>query len=154
MLQRLINCYGRMAAFWPWLQDAVLLAHRLLVAKIFFASGLTKIEDWGNTLALFQDEYKVPLLPTALSAYSATGFELVCPVLLVLGLGTRWAALPLIGMTAVIQLTYDQNPQHALWAAMLFALVAFGSGRFGFDAIIAARCGRRPAAGRLSAPVV
>lgn len=139
MLRRLINYYGRLAAFWPWLQDAVLLAHRLLVAKIFFSSGLTKIEDWGNTLVLFQDEYKVPLLPTTFSAYSATTFELICPVLLVLGLGTRCAALPLIAMTAVIQLTYDQNPQHYLWAAMLFGLVAFGSGRFGLDAIIATR---------------
>lgn len=154
MLKVLHKCYTRVETLWPWLQDAVLLAQRILIGKIFFFSGLTKIDDWSNTLALFQDEYKVPFMPPVLSAYSATGFELVCPVLLVLGLGTRWAALPLIGMTAVIQLTYDQNPQHALWAAMLFALVAFGSGRFGFDAIIAARCGRRQAAGRLSAPVV
>lgn len=139
MLKTLYKCFTRVEMLWPWLQDAVLLAQRLLIGKIFFFSGLTKIDDWSNTLALFQDEYKVPFMPPVLSAYSATSFELICPVLLALGLGTRFAALPLIGMTAVIQLTYDQNPQHYLWAALLFGLVAFGSGRLGLDAIIATR---------------
>jgi putative oxidoreductase len=145
MFKPLINAYARIQPFWPWLQDIVLLAQRLLIGKIFFVSGLTKIDDWSNTLALFQDEYKVPFLPPVFSAYSATIFELICPVLLALGLGTRFAALPLIGMTAVIQLTYDQNPQHYTWAILLLGLVAFGPGRIGFDAIIAAWLRRRMA---------
>lgn len=134
MLKRLYNCAISAGKFWPLLQDGVLLLQRLLIGKIFFFSGLTKIDDWSNTLALFQDEYKVPLLSPVFSAYSATTFELICPVLLALGLGTRLAALPLIGMTAVIQLTYDQNPQHYLWGALLAGLVTFGPGRLSFDA--------------------
>ncbi|MBP7253728.1 MAG: DoxX family protein [Alphaproteobacteria bacterium] len=136
MLRGLYNCYNRVELIWPWLQDLVLLVQRLLIGKVFFVSGLTKIDDWSNTLSLFQDEYKVPFMPPGLSAYSATTFELICPVLLALGLGTRFVALPLIGITAVIQLTYDQNPQHYLWAALLFGLVCFGSGRFSLDFLV------------------
>src|SRR3982750_406476 len=72
------------------LQSLALLAARLYVAQIFFMSGLPQLRDWSATLALFNDVYQVPLLPPALAAYMGTAGELSLPVLLVLGLGTRF----------------------------------------------------------------
>lgn len=138
-MRTIIATYDRITpAAWARLQDAVLLLQRFIIAHVFFVSGLTKIGDWNNTLALFETEYQVPLLPVPFAAFSATLFELVCPVLLAIGLGTRWATLPLLVMTAVIQFTYDQNPQHTFWALLLVSLFAFGAGRFSVDQLI--RC--------------
>jgi len=118
------------------LQPLVLLLFRLWIAHVFFASGLVKIGDWGNTLSLFKTEYKVPVLPPYFAAVSSTMFELSCPVLLALGLATRAATLPLLAMTAVIQFTYDQNIQHAYWAMLLVAVLAFGPGKLSLDHFI------------------
>src|SRR5881628_931209 len=68
------------------------LGVRLFVAAVFFQSGLTKIANWSSTLSLFENEYAVPLLPPQVAAFLGTGVELFFPVLLVLGLGTRFAA--------------------------------------------------------------
>lgn len=121
------------------LQPAMLLILRFWMAHVFFVSGLVKIEDVDNTLALFRDEYAVPLLPPAFAAYSAMLFELSCPVLLVLGLMTRLATLPLLAMTAVIQFTYDQNIQHAYWAMLLGVILVFGPGAWSADHLLAKR---------------
>lgn len=117
----------------PWAQDLSLLLQRLLLVRIFFESGLVKLENWEGTVQLFQDEYKVPLLAPEFAAYSAAFFELSCPVLLAIGLTTRAAILPLLAMTAVIQFTYDQNIAHFFWAALLFNLFAYGAGRWSLD---------------------
>jgi putative oxidoreductase len=117
-------------------RHVVLLVMRLWMAKIFWQSGMVKISDWQNTLYLFKEEYKVPLLPPELAAYFGTGFELICPVLLVLGLGTRLATLPLLAMTAVIQFTYDQNIEHAYWALLLAILLTIGAGKISADYIL------------------
>ena len=120
------------------LQDLLLLGARLYVAKVFLLSGLTKLRDWDITLALFQDEYKVPLLPPELAAYLGTGGELVLPVLLALGLGGRFAAvgLSVVNVMAVLSLT-DIAPaaqvQHQLWGALLLAVAVFGAGRLSLD---------------------
>ena len=68
-------------------RGAALLAARLYVAQVFFSAGLTKLRDWDTTLALFADEYHVPLLPPAVAAVAGTAGELVLPLLLALGLG-------------------------------------------------------------------
>ncbi len=115
------------------LNPLVWLAARIAIAKVFFMSGLTKIDNWNTTLALFQDEYQVPLVPVWFAAYSSTFFELTMPVLLVLGLGTRLATLPLLAMTAVIQFTYDQNIQHLYWALLLGLLLVNGPGKLSVD---------------------
>lgn len=125
------------------LNPLVWLAARIAIARVFFLSGLTKIGNWETTLALFQDEYQVPLLPVWFAAYSATSFELSMPVLLVLGLGTRLAVLPLLAMTAVIQFTYDQNIQHMYWALLLALLLVNGPGRLSADHWIRRRWERR-----------
>src|SRR5437867_1763279 len=79
------------------------LLFRLAVASVFLKAGLNKIASWELTVQLFADEYKVPVLPPDLAATLATSFEIGCSVLLIAGLATRLATLPLLGMIAVIQ---------------------------------------------------
>lgn len=111
---------------------------RIAVATVFWRSGLTKIPNWDNTVFLFTEEYKVPVLAPEVAAYMATALELSCPVLLVLGFFTRGAALSLLGMTAVIQtFVYPEAwPVHIQWAAMLLVLVARGPGVVSIDRLV------------------
>jgi len=87
-----------------WFQAIALLVVRLWIAEVFFMSGLTKIKSWNTTVALFADEYKVPVLSPEIAAYITTTAELVLPMLLILGLMTPLSALGLMGMTLVIEL--------------------------------------------------
>jgi putative oxidoreductase len=114
---------------------------RFAVATVFWNSGTTKLANWDATLQLFQDEYKVPLLPPDWAAHMAASIELSAPILLVLGFGTRAAALVLLGMTTVIEIfVYPQAwPTHIQWAAMLLVLLCRGAGRFSLDALIRPR---------------
>jgi putative oxidoreductase len=121
------------------LQPLALLAARIYVGMAFFRSGLTKIADWGTTLALFEDEYKVPLLPTKLAAVLGTGGELVLPVLLILGLFGRFGALGLsvVNVVAVLSLQDIPEPalqQHVFWGCLLAAVVLWGPGKLSLDA--------------------
>jgi putative oxidoreductase len=111
---------------------------RFAVATVFWNSGMTKLADWNATLSLFTDEYQVPLLPPELAANLALAIEVTMPVLLVLGLLTRAAALLLLAMTAVIEVfVYPQAwPTHIQWAAMLLVLLCRGAGSFSLDALI------------------
>src|SRR5437867_11306306 len=98
---------SRIARVIAWL-DAVPYAWlarplRLAVATVFWNSGTTKLANWDAALALFVDEYKVPLIPPEVAAYIAATIELTTPVLLVLGLMTRPAAAVLLGMVTVIE---------------------------------------------------
>ncbi|HEV8257402.1 MAG TPA: DoxX family protein [Casimicrobiaceae bacterium] len=108
---------------------------RFAVATVFWSSAMTKLANWDTALALFVDEYKVPLLPPEVAAYIAVTVELTAPVLLVLGLATRPAALVLLAMTAVIEVfVYPQAwPTHIQWAAMLLVLLCRGAGKFSLD---------------------
>ena len=111
---------------------------RFAVATVFWNSGMTKLADWNATLSLFTDEYQVPLLPPELAANLALAIEITMPVLLVLGLLTRAAALLLLAMTAVIEVfVYPQAwPTHIQWAAMLLVLLCRGAGSLSLDALI------------------
>jgi putative oxidoreductase len=153
VLDALMPCLRLWQALVAALEAAQPLAQaaaRLYVAKVFFLSGLTKIRDWDITLALFNDEYKVPLLPPELAAWLGTGGELVLPVLLVLGLGGRFAALGLfcVNAVAVVSLAEISDAalaQHVLWGSLLAGLVLWGPGRWSLDAVLAPRLGlRRP----------
>ncbi len=140
------------SAGWPAAQRVVTLAHaaldalqapaallaRLYVAQVFFLSGLTKLRDWDTTLMLFVDEYHVPLLPPALAAWMGTGGELLLPVLLVLGLGGRFAALGLsvVNLAAVLSLSEIAPAalqQHITWGVVLAALALYGPGAWSLD---------------------
>ena len=108
---------------------------RLAVATVFWNSGMTKLANWNTTIALFTDEYHVPLLPPELAAYMAASIELSAPVLIVSGLLTRPTAAVLLGMTAVIEIfVYPQAwPTHLQWAAMLLVLLCRGPGTLSLD---------------------
>jgi len=116
---------------------------RLAVATVFWNSGMTKLADWSAALALFSDEYKVPLLPPEVAAYLAVSIELATPVLLVLGLFTRGAALVLLGMTIFIEVfVYPLAwPTHIQWAAMLLVLLCRGPGALSLDRLLWRRFG-------------
>lgn len=111
---------------------------RFALATVFWKSGMTKLSSWETTVALFADEYRVPLLPPELAAYMAASVELTTPVLLIFGFLTRPAAATLLGMTAVIQIfVYPQSwPIHIQWAAMLLILLARGPGKISVDWLI------------------
>jgi len=111
---------------------------RIAIATVFWNSGMTKLPNWDMTVALFTDEYQVPLLPPEVAAYMAATIELTTPVMLVLGFLTRPAAAILLGMTAVIQIfVYPMAwPTHIQWAAMLLVLLARGSGKLSLDWLI------------------
>ena len=114
------------------------------VALAFWRSGQTKIQSWQTTLALFSDEYKVPLLSPELAAYMATAVELSAPILLELGLATRLGAEAMLGMTLVIQtFVYPQSyPTHILWAGPLLYLILRGPGVLSIDHLIRKRFAR------------
>jgi len=111
---------------------------RLAVATVFWNSGMTKLANWDTAVALFTDEYRVPVLPPELAAYMAASIELSTPVLLVLGLLTRPAAFVLLGMTTVIEVfVYPQAwPTHIQWAAMLLVLLCRGAGTWSLDHLL------------------
>lgn len=115
---------------------------------MFFRSGMTKLASWDATVALFEMEYMVPVLPPVIAAYLATATEIGCSVLLIAGLGTRFAAAALLGMTLVIQLfVYPENwPDHLLWGSILAYLVTRGGGALSLDHLV----GRRLAQGEPS----
>ncbi|WP_448192597.1 DoxX family protein [Azospirillum sp. sgz301742] len=130
---------GRLSA---WGAPVLQLGMRLWMAKVFFTSGLTKIQDWDTTVLLFADEYKVPLLPPEAAATLGTTFELGMPVLLAIGLFSRLAALPLLGMALVIQFvlgaanpSYD-SVEHFYWMFLLLAIVVHGPGSLSLDRVL------------------
>jgi len=136
MLNTIVSLYHRSATVTRILSDAVLLAMRLWVAKIFWTSGALKFNDWETTLFLFTDEHPVPFLPPEIAAYSGTFFELACALALAIGLASRIACLPLLAMTAVIQFTYMHNQEHLYWALLLASILSIGPGRISLDYFI------------------
>ena len=136
------------------LQPLGLLALRLYVSLVFFKSGLVKISDWGATLALFHDEYKVPVLPPDLAAVVGTFGELTFPVLITLGFMGRFGAAGLFVVNAMAVVSYPDLwgfecpagiQSHFCWGAILLALTLFGPGRISLDELVLRRMGLRPA---------
>jgi putative oxidoreductase len=119
---------------------------RLAIATVFWNSGTEKLASWDSTLALFRDEYRLPVIPPEIAAYMAASIELSTPFLLIFGLFTRAAALVLLGMTTVIEVfVYPQAwPTHIQWAAMLLVLLCRGAGAISIDELIYRRLIRSP----------
>jgi putative oxidoreductase len=121
----------------------VALVARAATFSVFFRSGSQKLSDWNATLLLFQNEYRVPLLPPHLAAYMAASLELGCSVLILIGLLTRLSVVALLGMVAVIQtLVYPSAwPDHIQWLAFMLILLARGPGAISLDSLLARRLG-------------
>ena len=137
MLYRVRNVLE--AVSYTWLA----LPLRFAVATVFWNSAMAKLANWDTTLALFSDEYQVPLIPPEIAAYMAVTIELTTPVFLALGLMTRFAAFVLLGMTAVIEIfVYPLAwPTHIQWAAMLLVLLCRGAGALSLDHLLWRRLG-------------
>ena len=114
------------------------LGIRLYVAWVFWRSGNVKIQSWSSTLELFKWEYDVPIFPPELAAYLATGIELVMPVLLLIGLASRPAALILFVLNWFAAISYPNisiggMKDHYLWGLMLLITVFHGPGKLSVD---------------------
>ena len=136
----------------------IALLGRFSIAAIFWKSGQTKVQgfevdlvegrfqlSWpalsDSVVALFRDEYRLPLVPPELAALAAASAEHLFPLLILIGLATRFSALALLVMTATIQLLVypDAYPTHGVWAAVLLFLVARGPGILSVDHLISRR---------------
>lgn len=131
-------------------ESLMLLFMRVVLAGIFWRSGQTKLAEgsWfrisDSAFYLFETEYSGVPLPSHFAAVMATVSEHLFPVLLVLGLFTRAAALALLGMTMVIQIFVYPDAwwtEHSLWVAMQLALVVRGAGLISFDNLLARKRG-------------
>lgn len=144
LVGNLANTYFRFELILNVFQPVALLAARLYVAGVFFAAGLTKINDWETTLLLFELEYTVPLLSPSAAAYLGTIGELCLPALLALGLFGRVGALGLsvVNIVAVISLQEIAPAAftlHLLWGALLASIVLWGAGKASIDHLVLSR---------------
>ena len=138
----------------------IALIGRFSIASVFWKSGQTKVDGFAvdlfsgdihlgwprlseSVVPLFRDEYHLPLVPPELAATMAAFAEHLFPLLLLLGLATRFSALALLGMTMTIQLLVYPGayPTHGTWAAILLLLIARGPGTLSLDYWIAKRFG-------------
>jgi len=142
---------GRIAALFAWLDHFPMalfqLMFRISIGGVFWSAGMTKIASWQTTVVLFRDEYKVPVLPPEVAATLAASVELTGPVLLLFGLASRLATLPMLGMTFVIQaFVYPEDwNEHLIWASFLLFILTKGPGALSLDHLIARRFMRRAA---------
>src|SRR3990167_10669968 len=136
-MSRLLLLYAKATSFLEiFLSPLLFLAMCYWMADIFWRSCRSKIQSWATTLILFKDEYKVPCIPPETAAYLTVVTECVCPILLILGLATRFATIPMLVVTAVIQFTYLQYHEHFYWAIFLGLLLCYGAGPISLDSFI------------------
>jgi putative oxidoreductase len=134
---------ARIASLADPLRPLVQLATRWYVSWQFLQSGWIKVTNWQSTLALFETEYHVPVLPPHAAAVAGAFGELFFPSLIVLGLGGRAAPIGLFFVNIVAVVSYRQVlfadgfeaalAQHVLWGYMLLVLIVFGNGPLALD---------------------
>ena len=141
-IPRSLNLTGWITSTREWLGRFPLsilqLGMRIGVGMVFFNAGLLKYRSFEFAIKLFEDEYKVPILAPAVAARIAMINELTTSTLLFLGLATRLAALPLLGMMSVIQIFVYPSawPDHVLWGSILIFILTRGPGPFSIDYLI------------------
>jgi putative oxidoreductase len=150
ILQMPLRTFHSMTALLP--EDVILLMSRLAIGSVFWRSVQTKIAGWefagqawqffnvtDATFMLFRYEYALPLLPYKLAAYGGTLAEFFFSLMILLGIGTRFATLGLLGVTTVIQLFVfpEAWPTHILWYALLLLLLKRGGGQVSLDRLLA-----------------
>jgi len=138
-----MNYYARFCSLLDRFPGSILLlVARFGVAAVFFMSGRTKVDGilhiTDGTYSLFETDYKIPLIPPHVAAHLATYQEHLFPILLVLGLFNRVAALGLLGMTTVIEVFVypDAWPTHLSWAGLLLPIIFRGGGKFSLDYLL------------------
>lgn len=145
MFQVFVRIHDVIAQFLTWLAPLGDLIIRLWVGKIFFLSGLYKIQAWDHTLRLFTYQYSVPFLPPYWAALIATVIETVTPVFLILGLGGRFPALILFLFNLVVVGTHSYLQtstgwvalnNHIYWGLLLLVLMVHGSGKLSVDNLV------------------
>lgn len=146
----MIHTYRKLTAYGdhPVVRDLLFLFTRIALGAIFWQSGRTKVEDGSflelsdTTFFLFEEEYSGVPLPPELAAHMATYSEHLFPILLLLGLGSRFAAAALVGMTLVIQLFVYPDAwwvPHMGWVALGLVILTLGPGRISLDHLISKR---------------
>ena len=135
---RFARLYAAFANVLDKLQPIFALAMRLYVAKVFIVSGWLKFSRWDSTLALFQNDYHVPVLSPQVAAVLGTTCELGLPVLLAMGIGTRAAAIALFLFNIVAVISYPDLSDaglkdHYLWDALMLVIAVYGPGRLSID---------------------
>jgi putative oxidoreductase len=138
-MTKLLDAYATAVQWIDRAQPLFGLAVRVYVAQVFILSGLTKLNDWSITLALFENEYHVPLLPVPLAATLGTGAELLLPTLLALGLASRFAAAALFVFNIVAVISYPDLSDaglkdHMLWGGLMLVTLFHGPGKLALDA--------------------
>jgi putative oxidoreductase len=129
-------------------QSLISLAARIFPAAVFWRSGQTKVEDFhvtDNAIALFREEYQLPLIDPVVAAKLAATAEHLFPILLVIGLASRLAAFALLAMTAIIEIFVypDAWPIHGVWATCFLVVIARGPGVVSLDHLLRRRWSRR-----------
>ncbi len=122
------------------------LGLRLYLANIFWKSGVNKLQSWDTTVALFENEYQVPVLSPYAAAVLGTGAELILPALLALGLTGRLAAFALFVFNIVAVISYpDLNEiglkDHITWGILLLVPLLYGPGKLALDGYLVRRWG-------------
>jgi putative oxidoreductase len=139
---------GTMVLQSAWLESLVLLFVRVVYAGIFWRSGETKVAagSWFSvtqeTYDLFASDFSGVPLPSHFAANLSNAAEHIFPLLLVIGLASRFSAAGLMVMTMVIQIFVFPDawwPTHSLWVAFALILMTRGPGIFSLDALIASR---------------
>ena len=130
--------YGTFTSLLDKSQPLFALAMRLYVAKVFIVSGWLKFSRWDSTLALFENEYHVPVLSPHAAAVMGTMAELGLPILLILGIGTRAAALALFAFNIIAVISYPDLSDaglkdHYLWGMLMLVIAFYGPGTLSLD---------------------
>jgi putative oxidoreductase len=136
---------GVLNKFLDAFQPLVALGARCWVSWQFLKSGMLKLQDWETTLFLFQEEYRTPVLSPFLAAVMGTFGELFFPLLLIVGLFGRFAAVGLLAVNVMAVVAYAHvllTPgfeaalgQHYFWGALLVMLAVYGPGRLSLDSL-------------------
>jgi len=135
----LVTQLGRRAiAGLDFLSPVIDLGIRVYVASVFLQSGMVKIANWSGTIALFRNEYHVPLLPPTAAAYLGAGAELGLPIFLLLGLSTRAAAVALFVFNIVAVISYPDLSDvglkdHQFWGLLMLITIFHGPGKLSLD---------------------
>lgn len=127
----LFDCLSKLLQ--KYFSPILLLSLRIIIALVFYRSGMSKLANFEATVFLFEEDYQVPLLPPMIAAYMATATELIAAYLLFAGFATRIAAAALFALTCVIQFLVISNHEHFYWFSILGTLIIYGGGLLSLD---------------------